>query len=91
MVIMYITISRFRVKVDPIKMEKFDSGVNTKYMDYIDVPASSKKDFKLSFYAYKESFTTMKVSSRFCISINILCFVSCQNSQSPCALSNIKP
>ena len=43
-------------------MERFDTGINTKFMDYIDVPASSKKDFKLAFYAYKESFTTMKVS-----------------------------
>ena len=51
------------MKVDPMKMEKFDSGVNMKFMDYIDVPASNKKDFKLAFYAYKESFTTMKVSS----------------------------
>ena len=61
---------RFRVKVDPIKMEKFDSGVQTKFMDYIDVPASSKKDFKLAFYAYKESFTAMKV----CIHVpSLLC------------------
>ena len=49
------------MKVEPIKQEKFDTGINTKFMDYIDVPASSKKDFKLAFYAYKESFTTMKV------------------------------
>ena len=52
------------MKVDPVKQEKFDTGINTKFMDYIDVPASSKKDFKLAFFAYKESFTTMKVCSR---------------------------
>ena len=44
-----------------MKQEKFDTGIQTKFMDYIDVPASSKKDFKLAFYAYKESFTSIKV------------------------------
>lgn len=54
---------RFRVKIEPIKQEKFDTGIQMKYMDYIDVPASSKKDYKLSFYAYRESANSMKVGS----------------------------
>jgi hydrocephalus-inducing protein len=49
------------VKVEPMRQEKFDTGTQIKSMDYIDVPASSKKDYKLSFYAYKESITSMKV------------------------------
>ncbi|XP_053402100.1 hydrocephalus-inducing protein homolog isoform X11 [Mercenaria mercenaria] len=53
---------RFRVKVEPMRQEKFDTGTQIKSMDYIDVPASSKKDYKLSFYAYKESITSMKVT-----------------------------
>lgn len=52
---------RFRVKIEPIKQEKFDTGIQMKHMDYIDVPASSKKDYKLSFYAYRESVNSMKV------------------------------
>ena len=54
---------RFRVKIEPIKQEKFDTGIQMKNMDYIDVPASSKKDYKLSFYAYRESVNSMKVST----------------------------
>ncbi|XP_052816168.1 hydrocephalus-inducing protein homolog isoform X2 [Mya arenaria] len=53
---------RFRVKVEPMRQEKFDTGIQIKNMDYIDVPASSKKDYKLSFYAYKEFVTSMKIT-----------------------------
>ena len=51
------------MKIEPIKQEKFDTGIQMKNMDYIDVPASSKKDYKLSFYAYRESVNSMKVST----------------------------
>ncbi|XP_052229341.1 hydrocephalus-inducing protein homolog isoform X3 [Dreissena polymorpha] len=53
---------RFKVKIEPVRQEKFDTGIQIKNMDYVDVPASSKKDYKLSFYAYKESTTSMKVT-----------------------------
>jgi len=56
-----VYVCRFRVKIEPMRQEKFDAGIQMKYMDYIDVPASSKKDYKLAFYAYKESVTSMKV------------------------------
>jgi hydrocephalus-inducing protein len=54
------------VKIEPMRQEKFDTGTQMKAMDYIDVPASNKKDYKLSFYAYKESLTSMKVQKVLC-------------------------
>ncbi|KAL3860158.1 hypothetical protein ACJMK2_010318 [Sinanodonta woodiana] len=53
---------RFRVKIEPIRQEKFDTGITVKNMEYIDVPASSEKEFKLTFYAHRESQTLMKVT-----------------------------
>ena len=52
-----------------MKQEKFDTGIQLKNMEYIDVPASSKKDFKLSFYAFKESTTAIKVSYFFSLTL----------------------
>lgn len=52
---------RFRVKIEPIKPEKMDLGTTVKGMEYIDVPANSKKDYKLGFYAYREGTIVLKV------------------------------
>lgn len=46
---------RFRVKIEPVKPDKFDIGTTLKGLDYIDVPPNGKRDYKLTFYAYKDS------------------------------------
>lgn len=51
---------RFKVKHELIKPDKFDPGTKVTGLDYIDVPASGKKDYKLTFYAHKEGTTTLK-------------------------------
>ncbi|XP_059164892.1 hydrocephalus-inducing protein homolog isoform X11 [Physella acuta] len=53
---------RFRVKIEPIKPEKLDAGITVKGVEYVDVPANGKKDYKLYFYAYKEGQTILKVT-----------------------------
>ncbi|XP_013405663.1 hydrocephalus-inducing protein [Lingula anatina] len=53
---------RFRVKFDPLKPDKLDSGTTLKGLDYIDVPGNTKKDYKLTFYAHKEGQSVIKVT-----------------------------
>uniref|UniRef100_A0A7M4E0K8 HYDIN axonemal central pair apparatus protein n=1 Tax=Crocodylus porosus TaxID=8502 RepID=A0A7M4E0K8_CROPO len=55
---------RFHVIVDMIKPEKLDSTTALKGLDYLDVPASSKKDHKLTFFSYKEGLYSAKVTFR---------------------------
>lgn len=55
------TACRFRVKFEAIKPEKLEASTTVKGMEYIDVPASGKKDYKLLFFAHKEGVTIMKV------------------------------
>ncbi|XP_070307131.1 hydrocephalus-inducing protein homolog isoform X1 [Odocoileus virginianus] len=55
---------RFRVIVEILKPEKPDLSVTLKGLDYIDVLSSSKKDYKLNFFSYKEGLYTAKVIFR---------------------------
>ncbi|NXT36809.1 HYDIN protein, partial [Pelecanoides urinatrix] len=51
---------RFLVVVDILKPENLESTSVLQGLDYIDVPASAKKDYKLTFLSYKEgAFYTM--------------------------------
>lgn len=52
--------SRFHVKIEPLK-EKLDPSMTVKGVEYIDVPANGKKDYKLAFFAYREGITPVKV------------------------------
>ncbi|XP_076808093.1 hydrocephalus-inducing protein homolog isoform X2 [Clavelina lepadiformis] len=45
---------RFKVSVEMIKPDRLDAGTTLKGLDYIDVPGSMKRDYKLNFYAHKE-------------------------------------
>ncbi|KAM9269036.1 LOW QUALITY PROTEIN: hydrocephalus-inducing protein homolog [Cariama cristata] len=51
---------RFLVVVDILKPENLESSSVLQGLEYIDVPASAKKDYKLTFLSYKEGvFNTM--------------------------------
>ncbi|NWI09406.1 HYDIN protein, partial [Crypturellus soui] len=51
---------RFLVVVDILKPEKLESSSVLQGLEYIDVPGSSQKDYKLTFLSYKEGlFNTM--------------------------------
>ncbi|XP_070194710.1 hydrocephalus-inducing protein homolog isoform X4 [Littorina saxatilis] len=53
---------RFRVRIEPIKPDRLDPGTTVKGMEFIDIPANSKKDYKLNFYAYREGTFFLKVT-----------------------------
>lgn len=44
------------------KSDKPDPTVSVKGLEYIDVPALAKRDYKLSFYTYREGQYHTKVS-----------------------------
>uniref|UniRef100_H2YKD6 Uncharacterized protein n=1 Tax=Ciona savignyi TaxID=51511 RepID=H2YKD6_CIOSA len=52
---------RFKAIVEMIKPDKLDAGTTLKGLDYIDVPGSVKRDYKLNFYAHKEGTYGAKV------------------------------
>ncbi|XP_069510876.1 hydrocephalus-inducing protein homolog [Ambystoma mexicanum] len=53
---------RFRVIIEMLKPERLDSTTTLKGLDYLDVPAASKRDYKLAFFAHKEGLFSTKVS-----------------------------
>uniref|UniRef100_H2XZ27 Hydin adenylate kinase-like domain-containing protein n=1 Tax=Ciona intestinalis TaxID=7719 RepID=H2XZ27_CIOIN len=55
---------RFKATVEMIKPDKLDAGTTLKGLDYIDVPGSVKRDYKLHFYAHKEGNFGAKVIFR---------------------------
>lgn len=55
---------RFKVTVEMIKPDKLDSGTTLKGLDYIDLPGSIKRDYKLQFYAHKEGTFGAKIVFR---------------------------
>ena len=44
-----------------IKPDKQDRSITLNGLDYIDVPALGRKDYKLNFYTYKEGSFSAKV------------------------------
>ncbi|XP_043935458.1 hydrocephalus-inducing protein homolog [Protopterus annectens] len=55
---------RFRILLEMLKPEKLESSTTLKGLDYIDVPALSKKDYKLTFFSHKEGIFSAKVTFR---------------------------
>ncbi|XP_054856814.1 hydrocephalus-inducing protein homolog [Eublepharis macularius] len=55
---------RFRVSLDMIRPDRLEVTTTLKTLDYIDVPASAKKDHKLTFFSYKEGVYCAKVTFR---------------------------
>lgn len=56
-----IFIFRFRVITELLKPEKPDPGTTFKGLDYIDIPSSGKKDYKINFFAHREGTFSVKV------------------------------
>lgn len=55
---------RFSVIIDPIRPERLDRSISLHGLNYIDVPALSKKDFQLHFYSFKECTILSRVSAK---------------------------
>ncbi|CAF0941486.1 unnamed protein product [Adineta steineri] len=52
---------RFRVTHEIIKQDRPDIPTTIKYLEFIDVAAKSKRDFKVHFYSYKECVQQIKL------------------------------
>jgi hydrocephalus-inducing protein len=52
---------RFKVNFEITKQDKNDASTTIKGHDYIDVPGSGKKEYKVSYYAHKEGVTLLRV------------------------------
>ncbi|KAG8437289.1 hypothetical protein GDO86_008117 [Hymenochirus boettgeri] len=55
---------RFRATVEMVKPDRLDSATSVKGLDYVEVPAASKRDYKLSFHSYKEGTFSVKITFR---------------------------
>lgn len=53
---------RFRAIIEILKPDKPDATTTVKGLDYVDVPAKAKKEYKLHFYAHKEGSVNAKVT-----------------------------
>ncbi|KAL6479129.1 hypothetical protein MHYP_G00125620 [Metynnis hypsauchen] len=53
---------RFRAVVEVIKPERPDNTVSLKGLDYVDVSALAKRDYRISFFSYKEGQYNAKVT-----------------------------
>lgn len=56
-----LMLSRFHAIVEMLKPERPDSTVSLKGLDYVDVPALNKRDYRISFFSYKECQYNAKV------------------------------
>ena len=52
---------RFRAMIENIRPERLDKSVTLYGLDYIDVPAMTKREYKINFYSYKEGSFLFKV------------------------------
>ncbi|XP_073461747.1 hydrocephalus-inducing protein homolog [Aquarana catesbeiana] len=55
---------RFRVLIEMVKPERLDAATSIKGLDYLEVPSSAKRDYKLNFHSHKEGTFTAKVTFR---------------------------
>lgn len=58
-----LLIPRFLVVMDILKPENLESGSVLRGLEYIDVPGSDKKDYKLTFLSYKEGVFSAMVNA----------------------------
>ena len=47
--------------IENIRPERLDKSVTLYGLDYIDVPAMTKREYKINFYSYKEGSFLFKV------------------------------
>lgn len=56
-----VVVCRFGMKLEFIKPDKLDPATKITGLDYVDVPGNSSVDYKLYFYAFKETQYQLKV------------------------------
>lgn len=58
-----VSVLRFSVLIEILKPDKPDPTVSLKGLEFIDVPALAKRDYKMSFFAFREGQYHTKVRS----------------------------
>ncbi|KAM4614098.1 hydrocephalus-inducing protein homolog [Discoglossus pictus] len=53
---------RFRATVEMIKPDHLDCSTSIKGMDYVEVPAASRRDYRLTFHSHKEGMFSTKIT-----------------------------
>ncbi|KAK9517107.1 hypothetical protein VZT92_024999 [Zoarces viviparus] len=81
---------RFRVLMEILKPDKPDATVSLKGLEYIEVPALARRDYKMSFFTYKEGHYNTKVTFRNKGSGDYLYYLVTFKATSPGVLSTIE-
>ncbi|XP_030281249.1 hydrocephalus-inducing protein homolog isoform X1 [Sparus aurata] len=81
---------RFRVLIEILKPDKPDATVSLKGLEFIDVPALAKRDYKMSFFTYREGQYNTKVTFRNVASGEYLYYLVTFEVTPPEVLSTIK-
>ncbi|XP_018430800.1 PREDICTED: hydrocephalus-inducing protein homolog, partial [Nanorana parkeri] len=55
---------RFRVLIDMVRPERLDPATAIRGLDYLEVPGSAQRDYKLNFHSHKEGTFSAKVTFR---------------------------
>ncbi|XP_037622519.1 hydrocephalus-inducing protein homolog isoform X2 [Sebastes umbrosus] len=81
---------RFRVLMEIVKPDRPDTTVSLKGLEYIDVPALASRDYKMSFFTYREGQYNTKVTFRNEVSGEYLFYLVIFRATSPGVLSTIE-
>ncbi|XP_051884712.1 hydrocephalus-inducing protein homolog [Pristis pectinata] len=81
---------RFRAIRDLIKPERLESTTTLKGLDYIDVPGSSQRDYRLTFFSYKEANISVKMTFRNETTLEYLFYILNIKSTPPGIISTIE-
>uniref|UniRef100_A0A8D0AXJ9 HYDIN axonemal central pair apparatus protein n=1 Tax=Sander lucioperca TaxID=283035 RepID=A0A8D0AXJ9_SANLU len=81
---------QFRVLIEILKPDKPDATVSLKGLEYVDVPALAKRDYKMSFFTYREGQYNTKVTFRNEVSGEYLFYLVNFKATSPGVVSTIE-
>ncbi|XP_072135349.1 hydrocephalus-inducing protein homolog isoform X2 [Mobula birostris] len=81
---------RFRAIIDLIKPEWLESTTTLKGLDYVDVPGSSQRDYRLNFFSYKEANLSVKMIFRNETTLEYLFYILNIKSTPPGIISTIE-
>ncbi|XP_059848459.1 hydrocephalus-inducing protein homolog isoform X2 [Hypanus sabinus] len=81
---------RFRAITELIKPEWLENTTTLKGLDYVDVPGSSQRDYRLNFYSYKETNISVKMIFRNETTLEYLFYILNIKSTPPGIISTIE-
>uniref|UniRef100_A0A3B4VD89 HYDIN axonemal central pair apparatus protein n=1 Tax=Seriola dumerili TaxID=41447 RepID=A0A3B4VD89_SERDU len=81
---------RFRVLIEILKPDKTDATVSLKGLEYIDVPALAKREYKMSFFTYREGQYNTKVTFHNEVTDEYVFYLVTFKATSPGVLSTIE-